>query len=293
MTRKIAIYGKGGSGKSTISAALSVAMARRGMKILQVGCDPKADSTLVLTGGRRIPTLLDLLSRGIVRPEPEQFIVPGRHGVDCAEAGGPAPGAGCGGRGIARMFELFNEIRLFEQRPYDAVIFDVLGDVVCGGFAAPLRYGFAQRAFIVVSEEPLSLYAANNIIHAIETYRASGVRLGGLIVNVADGKGEISRVERYAGTVGAPIAGVMPRDPAIQEAEATSRLTAAELPDDSPTVAAIERLCDNVLASFDHDPGIPPALDVDRLFELLGASGTSRVSPSPASAVGTQPARVD
>lgn len=270
MTRKIAIYGKGGSGKSTISAALSVAMARRGLKVLQVGCDPKADSTLSLTGGRRIPTLLDLLSRGIIRPEPGQFIVAGRMGVDCAEAGGPAPGAGCGGRGIARMFELFNEIRLFEKRPYDVVLFDVLGDVVCGGFAAPLRYGFAERAFIVVSEEPLSLYAANNIIHAIETYRASGVRLGGLIVNEADGKSASSgRVARYASAVGAPVSGTLPRDPAIQEAEATDHLTAAELPADSPTVAAVESICDSVLASFQSDPGIPPALDIDQLFSLF------------------------
>ncbi len=282
MTKKIAIYGKGGSGKSTISAALSVAMARRGLKVLQVGCDPKADSTLALTGGKRIPTLLDLLSRGIIRPEPEQFIVAGRHGVDCVEAGGPAPGAGCGGRGIARMFELFNEIHLFEKRPYDVVIFDVLGDVVCGGFAAPLRYGFAERAFIVVSEEPLSLYAANNIIHAIETYRASGVRLGGLIVNESDAsRAAMHRVERYSGTVGAPVTGSMPRDPAIQEAEATLHLTAAELPEDSPTVAAVERLCDRVLAAFDSDPGIPPALGVDQLFALLGASSSPSPIPQP------------
>jgi len=266
--KKIAVYGKGGSGKSTISAALSVHFARGGFKVLHVGCDPKADSTLTITGGIRIPTLLDFLAGGNLRPGPEEFVVAGRHGIDCIEAGGPRPGAGCGGRGIARMFELFVDLRLLEEREYDVVLFDVLGDVVCGGFAAPLRLGFADRAFIVVSEEPLSLYAANNIAHAIDTYSANGVRLGGLILNVSDDLASADMVGRFATAISASVAGVIPRDRAIQDAE-RRHLTAAELDSDSETRLAIENLADAVLASFETEPDLPRPLSVDDLFRLL------------------------
>ena len=278
--KKIAVYGKGGSGKSTVSAALSVVFARRGLKVLHVGCDPKADSTFTLTGGRRITTLLDLLALGDLRPTPDRFIVRGRLDIDCIEAGGPRPGAGCGGRGIARMFELFSELELLEKSNHDIVMFDVLGDVVCGGFAAPLRLGFADRAFIVVSEEPLSLYAANNIVHAIDTYSANGVRLGGLILNVSDDVSGVKLVSRFADAIGAPLAGIIPRDKAVQEAE-RQHLTAAELPGESPTVAAIELLADTVIASFDGDGTLPRPLDVDTLFSVMG--GRAPVPALPAS----------
>jgi nitrogenase iron protein NifH len=271
---KIAIYGKGGSGKSTVSAALSVTYARRGKKVLLVGCDPKADSTLVLTGGRRIKTLLELLGQGLSRPDPAQFIVAGRLGIDCIEAGGPTPGAGCGGRGIARMFELFGEVDLFATRNYDLVIFDVLGDVVCGGFAAPLRHGFADRAFVVVSEEPLSLYAANNIIQAVEMYKANGVSLGGLIVNASDVGSTTDRVQRYASTIGARITGTVPRDPAIHIAE-TNHLSAAEVAGNPSIVKAFSDIADAISASFDSAGSVPQALDVDALFTVMGHSKAS------------------
>ena len=284
--KKIAVYGKGGSGKSTISAALSVTFAKRGMKVLQVGCDPKADSTLVLTDGERIPTLLELLARGLAQPSPEQFIVQGRLGIECVEAGGPPPGAGCGGRGIARMFELFDELDLFVKRDYDIVIFDVLGDVVCGGFAAPLRYGFADRAFVVVSEEPLSLYAANNIIQAVRAYGNNGVRLGGLALNVSDDLLAAKRVERYASAIGADIAGIIPRDQKIQLAEFNHR-SAVEVEDSPDTVRAFEKLADAVLASFDVEKEPPEFLELDALFDLLsgrkkGPARTPRPAVGPA-----------
>jgi len=273
--RKIAIYGKGGSGKSTISAALSVTFARRGMKVLHVGCDPKSDSTLTITGGSRPTTLLELLSEGKARPEESDYIVPGRLGIECVEAGGPEPGAGCGGRGIARMFELFQDIDLLGRRDYDVVMFDVLGDVVCGGFAAPLRYGFADRAFIVVSEEPLSVYAANNIIRALVTYSANGVQLGGLIHNVSDDLSAANRLDRFSKAIGGGIAGVVPRDGAIQEAE-LEYLTAADLDPESGTVAAINRLADSVLASFDEVQPLPRALTVDELFHIVSPERAGR-----------------
>jgi len=292
--KKIAVYGKGGSGKSTISAALSVVFARRGLKVLHVGCDPKADSTFTLTGGKRITTLLDLLAQGRTRPDRGDFVVRGRLGIDCIEAGGPKPGAGCGGRGIARMFELFGEMRLLEDSDYDVVMFDVLGDVVCGGFAAPLRLGFADRAFIVVSEEPLSIYAANNIVHAIDSYSANGVRLGGLILNVSDDDSGKALVGRFASAIGAPLAGTIPRDKAIQEAE-RRHLTAAELSDNSPTTAAIEELAETVLLSFNEEGSLPRPLDVGALFSVMDKGGPApdapigpEVSSTPASAPESQ-----
>ena len=276
LVKRIAVYGKGGSGKSTISAALSVHFARRGMKVLHVGCDPKADSTLTITDGRRIPTLLDFLGRGNLRPSADEFVVTGRHGIDCVEAGGPRPGAGCGGRGIARMFELFNDIRLLESGAYDMVVFDVLGDVVCGGFAAPLRLGFAQRAFIVVSEEPLSLFAANNISHAVRTYSSNGVGLGGLVLNVSDDTAAAEIVGRFAGAISARLVGTIPRDKAIQELE-RRHLTAAELPPESATRAAIARLADAVLDSFEDEPPIPEPLSTEELFRVLAPQDFPKV----------------
>ncbi len=270
--QKIAVYGKGGSGKSTISAALSVTFAMAGKQVLHVGCDPKADSTFTITGGKRIKTLLDLLGDGHLRPAAEDFVVQGRFGIDCIEAGGPKPGAGCGGRGIARMFELLDAIGLLRERDYDVVIFDVLGDVVCGGFAAPLRLGFADRAFIVVSEEPLSIYAANNIAHAIDTYSSNGVRLGGLILNVSDDLEAVAMVESFAAAIGSSVAGVIPRDKQIQLIERDHK-TAAELPADSATLTAIRNLAEQVLGSFELEYELPVPLSVEGLFQLLSPSG--------------------
>ena len=276
--KRIAIYGKGGSGKSTISCALSYHYARTGLKVLQVGCDPKADSTLALTEGKRITTLLDLLAEGKARPEPAEFVVEGREGIDCVEAGGPAPGAGCGGRGIARMFELFEELDFLPSRRYDVVIFDVLGDVVCGGFAAPLRYGFAERAFVAVSGDPLSLFAANNIILAANAYHMNGVRLGGLITNVSDDEAGAARIGAYADAVGTRVAGVIPRDPAVGTA-AGRYLTAVEMEGGGATVRALEALAETVLGSFEEEPDMPAPLTSADVFALF--SGPPRRSPAP------------
>ena len=168
--RQLIIFGKGGVGKSTIAANLSLCFSRHG-RVLHIGCDPKRDSCRLLTDGKRIPTVidrdLDLLPGG----RSGSLTAATRHGIDCIESGGPPPGIGCGGRGIARAVELIQERGLLDGDTYETVMFDVLGDVVCGGFAAPLRFSSQPRTvFIVVSEGLMSLYAANNICRAVLNY---------------------------------------------------------------------------------------------------------------------------
>ena len=149
--RRIAVYGKGGIGKSTTSANISTALAQRGLKVMQIGCDPKADSTKLLAGGR-IPTVLETM-RDNPDPELEDMVHVGENGVLCVECGGPKPGVGCAGRGIIAAFEKLEELDVIDQYRPDAIVYDVLGDVVCGGFAMPIRNGYARDVFIVTSGE--------------------------------------------------------------------------------------------------------------------------------------------
>ena len=162
--RKIAIYGKGGIGKSTTTSNLSAALAEKGYRVMQVGCDPKADSTKGLMGGRRIPTVLEQLRQKGDELRLEDIVFEGYGGVLCVESGGPTPGVGCAGRGIISAFEKLAELRAFEVYRPDVVIYDVLGDVVCGGFAMPIREGYAREVFIVSSGEMMALYAATTLL---------------------------------------------------------------------------------------------------------------------------------
>ena len=171
--RKIAIYGKGGIGKSTTTSNLSAALAEKGYRVMQVGCDPKADSTKGLMGGRRIPTVLEQLRLKGDELRLEDIVFEGYGGVLCVESGGPTPGVGCAGRGIISAFEKLAELRAFEVYRPDVVIYDVLGDVVCGGFAMPIREGYAREVFIVSSGEMMALYAANNMAQATRGCAAS------------------------------------------------------------------------------------------------------------------------
>ncbi|HAG12942.1 MAG TPA: nitrogen fixation protein NifH, partial [Ruminococcus sp.] len=158
---KLAIYGKGGIGKSTCTANLAAALAMRGKRVIQIGCDPKADSTINLLGGTPVTPVMDYLRDHDDEPErPEQISETGFGGILCIETGGPTPGLGCAGRGIITTFRLLEELRLFEKYKPDAVLYDVLGDVVCGGFAAPIREGYAEQVLIVSSGEKMALYAA-------------------------------------------------------------------------------------------------------------------------------------
>ena len=217
---KIAIYGKGGIGKSTVCTALSVAFAEMGYKVMQVGCDPKADSTLFLHGGERIPTMLDVLRAKREAATLDELIVTGYKGIVCAEAGGPTPGLGCAGRGIAAAFEALDDRDVFEVVKPDVVLYDVLGDVVCGGFAMPIREGYADKVYIVTSGENMSIYAAANIATAVETFRQRGyATLGGLILNRRNVPDERSKVEVLAGDLNTTIAADLPRDDHISDAQ--------------------------------------------------------------------------
>ena len=161
---KIAIYGKGGIGKSTVTSNLAAAFAAMGKRVIQIGCDPKADSTINLLGGKPVEPVMNFMRRTDRDPETlEEISRQGFGGVLCIETGGPTPGLGCAGRGIIATFQLLEDLRLFETWKPDVVLYDVLGDVVCGGFAAPIREGYAEKVLIVTSGEKMALYAANNI----------------------------------------------------------------------------------------------------------------------------------
>lgn len=218
--RKIAIYGKGGIGKSTTTSNLSAALAQKGYKVLQVGCDPKSDSTKNLMGGKVIPSVLDMLKEHGDALTLEHVVFTGFSGVLCVESGGPTPGIGCAGRGIITAFEKLAELKAFETYKPDIVIYDVLGDVVCGGFAMPIRDGYANEVFIVSSGEMMALYAANNIASAVKNFeKRSYAKMSGLILNSKNIENEREIVEKACLEIGTEIITEIPRSGDIQIAE--------------------------------------------------------------------------
>lgn len=218
--RKIAIYGKGGIGKSTTTSNLSAALSHLGLKVMQIGCDPKADSTKNLMGGKRIPTVLEQLKDKGEDLSLKDIVFTGYNGVLCVESGGPTPGIGCAGRGIISAFEKLEELEAFENYEPDVVLYDVLGDVVCGGFAMPIRGGYAEEVYIVSSGEMMSLYAACNISSAIKNFKSRGyAELKGLILNSKNIENEVSIVEKAVKEIETEIVHVIPRSGEIQMAE--------------------------------------------------------------------------
>lgn len=218
--RKIAIYGKGGIGKSTTTSNLSAALANKGYKVMQIGCDPKSDSTKNLMGGKVIPTVLDKLKELGDDITLDDIVFEGFNGVLCVEAGGPTPGIGCAGRGIISAFEKLNELEAFEVFNPDIVIYDVLGDVVCGGFAMPIRDGYAKEVFIVSSGEMMSLYAADNISRAIKNFeKRSYAKFKGIILNSKNIENEVEIVEKAVAEIETSITHIIPRSGDIQSAE--------------------------------------------------------------------------
>lgn len=219
--RKIAIYGKGGIGKSTTTQNTVAALAEMGKKVMVVGCDPKADSTRLLLGGLAQKTVLDTLREEGDEVDLDDIRRVGFGNTFCTESGGPEPGVGCAGRGIITSINLLEQLGAYEEKlNLDYVFYDVLGDVVCGGFAMPIREGKAQEIYIVTSGEMMAMYAANNICRGIVKFaQAGGVRLGGLICNSRKVDNELEMISELARQLGTQVVHFVPRNNDVQRAE--------------------------------------------------------------------------
>ncbi len=217
--RQIAIYGKGGIGKSTTTQNLTAALGEMGKKVMIIGCDPKADSTRLILGGLAQKTVLDTLREEGEDVELDSVLIPGYKGIKCVESGGPEPGVGCAGRGIITSINLLEQLGAYTP-DLDYVFYDVLGDVVCGGFAMPIREGKAEEIYIVASGEMMAMYAANNISKGVQKYAdTGGTKLGGIICNSRMVENEREMLEQFAKELGTQLIYFVPRDNLVQRAE--------------------------------------------------------------------------
>ena len=253
--RKVAIYGKGGIGKSTTTQNTVAGLAEMGRKVMVVGCDPKADSTRLLLGGLAQKSVLDTLREEGEDVELEDIRKPGFGGTWCVESGGPEPGVGCAGRGIITSINMLESLGAYEESEgLDYAFYDVLGDVVCGGFAMPIRDGKAQEIYIVCSGEMMAMYAANNICKGIMKYAESGgVRLGGLICNSRNTDREADLITELAAKLGTQMIYFVPRDNDVQRAE-INRKTVIEW--------------DGSVPQADEYRGLAKAIDENKMFVI-------------------------
>jgi nitrogenase iron protein NifH len=266
--RKIAIYGKGGIGKSTTTQNTVAGLAEMGRKVMVVGCDPKADSTRLLLGGLAQKSVLDTLREEGEDVDLDDLRRTGFSGVVCVESGGPEPGVGCAGRGIITSINLLEQLGAYaDSEMLDYAFYDVLGDVVCGGFAMPIREGKAKEIYIVVSGEMMAMYAANNICKGIVKFaEAGGVRLGGVICNSRNVDNEREMIEAFADKLGTQMVHFIPRDNMVQKAE-INRKTVIEFDSTHSQADEYRTLARKIEANEMHV--IPKPMSTDELEKLL------------------------
>lgn len=258
-TKRIAIYGKGGIGKSTIVSNIAAAYSE-GHNVLVIGCDPKADTTRTLVG-KRIPTILDIIKEK-KNASTEDIVYQGYGEVQCVESGGPEPGVGCAGRGVIVAMKLLDKLGTFSE-DIDIIIYDVLGDVVCGGFAVPLREDFADEVYIVTSGEYMALYAANNICKGIKKLKGN---LGGIICNCRGIENEIQIVSEFADKVGSNVIGVIPRSEMVQKSEIDAK-TVIEKFGESKQASLYRKLAKSIY--FNEDFVIPEPMEVEEFDKFF------------------------
>ncbi|MCH3967644.1 MAG: nitrogenase iron protein [Atopobiaceae bacterium] len=264
--RQIAIYGKGGIGKSTTTQNLTAGLVEQGKKVMVVGCDPKADSTRLLVGSLGQQTVLDTLRLSDGDVELDDILRLGYGGTKCVESGGPEPGVGCAGRGIITSIGLLEQLGAYTD-DLDYVFYDVLGDVVCGGFAMPIREGKAKEIYIVASGEMMALYAANNISKGIARYaRKGGVRLGGIICNSRNVDRERDLLEAFAKELNTQLIYFVPRDNVVQRAEIHRKTVIQYAPQSSQ--ADEYRALAQAIDTNEHFT-VPTPMEQDRLEQIL------------------------
>lgn len=257
----IAIYGKGGIGKSSTASNMAAACAEVGYKVMIIGCDPKSDSSITLLGGKRIPTILDLLREGVDVKE-EDVVFEGYAGVKCVEAGGPEPGIGCAGRGIIVAVQKLKSISSDLLEEQDLIIYDVPGDIVCGGFVAPIRKGLVNEAYALTSGEYMTMYAANNICKG---FSKIGMPLSGVICNSRNASREEELVNKFAEEIGSKLIAFIPKSQIVQDCERDGFSVMEKAPDSD--IAEVYRKLGKAIM-VNEERIIPKPLNDERLREL-------------------------